>query len=986
MNPKFNVLSLFTALLAIALLLGACGGQPAAEESAEPAASETPSKEATENEATEESADNSEPSLAAEGFPITVTDAYRHDVTLNAPPANMICLVVHCSWTLAFIGEAPEATLDYDGFNDIFDHPNYFDYFDEVTSVDVTFVPASEDGPDYEEILAFEPDFVWVNAEEQYTALAEFVPTYQQSFDVSTVDAFFGDARNAARIFGKEGTAEANIAALLQRAEAYATASGRTLSIYYGFPTDKEGSSFWLQQGGIICLVVPEEQCASSTEDKWEEYSLEGLLALDPGVLIIEDVQGDRAETVEILNQNPLWQELSAFKNDRIFVLNRLITAPRPTNPLSFKVWLDGVMTLAYPDIFDGPLTEEQVQEILSSEGDDSSPKGFPLTITDGAGRELTFDKPPERVIALWNGNFGQLAALGVYPVATNASEAWLSDSTYYLAGAETIPSVEAADGSIDLELVASFEPDLILGLTEEEAQQLEGIAPVFVNAGLNYQDVNAYQENLRVLGRIFDIDEAAEAAITDFENRLAAYQHMVENETKPTVLIFRAWGDQSFYAYTVATAACLLLDEVASCKWENPAGGIDAYQTSYEGALSLDPDVILLGHNSNFTDEDIENLFTELEENLLWNELSAVKNDRVVYVEGYENQSVNNLASAVKFLDVIVPRIYPDIFDGPLTEEQVQEIVGSETAATDENTDTYPLTVTDVAGHELTLESAPKSVMCMWNGCVSDMAFVGVMPAAVTKGVEDLGGHPSHFGEAFSDVTLIPREEDLPNLEELLAFEPDLVVGNTDGYEATNQFVPSYEQNYETATLELFFFDARNYARMFGLQEETEARIERLLQRAEAYGIASGREKSIYFGFPNDAEGSSWAINGGDATCGFIQPEGQCTADYNDEWQDVSIEGLLAIDPDVFIIEDHGGEYGEEARTALANLEENPLWQELTAVQNEQIHLIPRAISRPGYPLTLELWLDEIMPLAYPNIFPEPLTDEQVQEILTSE
>ena len=365
---------LITALIAAALIVSACGGQQAAQdlpESTEADAISAPTEEMSE-EATETTTDaaigDGETAASADGYPVTVADAFGHEVTLDGPPNNMICLVVHCSWNLAFIGETPEATLDYDGFNDIFDHPNYFDYFDEVTDVDVTFIPASEDGPDYEEILAFEPDFVWVNDNDQYVALSEFVPTYQQSFEVSPVDAFFEDARNAARIFGKEGEAEANIEALLQRAEAYAIASDGTLSIYYGFPADEEGSSFVIQEGGIICLVVPEAQCGETTEEKWEEYSMEGLLELDPGVLIIEDVRGDRAETVETLNQNPLWQELSAFKNDRIFVLNRLTTAPRPTNPLSFSIWLDGVMPLAYPNVFDGPLTDAEVQEILAEQ------------------------------------------------------------------------------------------------------------------------------------------------------------------------------------------------------------------------------------------------------------------------------------------------------------------------------------------------------------------------------------------------------------------------------------------------------------------------------------------------------------------------------------------------------------------------------------------------------------------------------------------
>lgn len=296
-----------------------------------------------------------------------------------------------------------------------------------------------------------------------------------------------------------------------------------------------------------------------------------------------------------------------------------------------------------------------------------------------------------------------------------------------------------------------------------------------------------------------------------------------------------------------------------------------------------------------------------------------------------------------------------------------------------------FPVTVVDTAGHELTVESPPNMVVCLWNGCVSNMAYIGVMPDAVTEGVI-LGRHPAYFGEAFDDVIRIPVSENTPDIETLLTLEPDLVVGDTDAYALTKDFVPSYEQNYVTDTLDLFLLDARNFARLFGKEAEVEARLEQLLERAEAYGIASGRSKSIYIGLPDGEDGSVWSINGGFVTCGFIQPIGQCSATFGDEWQEVSLEGLLAIDPDVLIVEDHGVEYGEQMRVALSQLEGNALWQELTAVQTNQVHIIERAVSRPVEPLVLELWLDAVMPLAYPDVFPEPLTDKQVQEILSSE
>ncbi|MCG8349840.1 MAG: ABC transporter substrate-binding protein [Chloroflexales bacterium] len=357
-----RITRLFT-LFVLLVLLAACGGQPAAEGVPDPAT-------APMEEASEETAEEREAAAPAEGFPVTVTDAHGHAVTVEAPPENMICMNLHCTHTLAFIGEVPEGILA-SPLAQVFDHPNYFDYFEEAASIDVTFIPTAEYEADYEEILAFDPDFVWAGGDEDYVAIADFVPTYQHSFDASSLDAFFADTRNAARIFGKTREAEANIATLLQRAEAYTTASGRTLTIYYGFPTDDEGSSFLLQAGGIICLVAAESQCNGSLEAQWREYALEGLFALDPDVLIIEAVStgGAYAEQLPItlanLADNPLWQELPVVNNERVLVLDRLTTAPRPSTPLAFRMWLDGVMPLIYPDIFDSPLMDKEVQEIL---------------------------------------------------------------------------------------------------------------------------------------------------------------------------------------------------------------------------------------------------------------------------------------------------------------------------------------------------------------------------------------------------------------------------------------------------------------------------------------------------------------------------------------------------------------------------------------------------------------------------------------------
>ena len=99
------------------------------------------------------------------------------------------------------------------------------------------------------------------------------------------------------------------------------------------------------------------------------------------------------------------------------------------------------------------------------------------------------------------------------------------------------------------------------------------------------------------------------------------------------------------------------------------------AYETTSEGVLSLNPDVIIFG---NWSSDETQNeaLFEQLSTDPLWQEVAAVQNDRVLITPGYDNPIASSLPAATKILDTFAPRIYPDVFDGPLTDEQVQEIL----------------------------------------------------------------------------------------------------------------------------------------------------------------------------------------------------------------------------------------------------------------------------------------------------------------------
>lgn len=306
------------------------------------------------------------------------------------------------------------------------------------------------------------------------------------------------------------------------------------------------------------------------------------------------------------------------------------------------------------------------------SEPDTDGVAAGAVTVIDGLGRSLTFDEAPQRVVALFNGNFGTMATLGVRPVATLANDSMLVDPRYFENG-ETIPSVRAPDGGIDLEAVAAANPDLIIVFGQERVAAMQSIAPVYVP--LDTTTIEGLYAETRQLAAILGVPDRAETAIAAFQNRLAAYRAASPRNVSVMVTAPEEDNFGSLWLRTVASPDCRLLNEIALCNWADPTGGEAwGYQTTPETLLALNPDYIYYWNDWDGTQRE---LVSFLRQDPLWAELDAVRNERILHVAGYSNPIASSLIAATQLIDVFAPLLYTDIFpNGPLTDVQVQEIL----------------------------------------------------------------------------------------------------------------------------------------------------------------------------------------------------------------------------------------------------------------------------------------------------------------------
>jgi iron complex transport system substrate-binding protein len=210
------------------------------------------------------------------------------------------------------------------------------------------------------------------------------------------------------------------------------------------------------------------------------------------------------------------------------------------------------------------------------------------LTVVDDAGRSVTLDGPPKRIMALTPGNTEILFALGAEDRIV-AVDQW-SD---FPPAAKAKPRVAPFNPS--LEQIVSFGPDLILS-TYGGAEPLlplerHGIR-VMVFAPRTLDDL---YRNILLIGRIVDAEVRAEGLVRAMRQRVAAVVAKVGDAPRPKVFIeldgsdpgrpFTA-GPGSFIDVLIRLAGGINVAAGSQTAWP---------QFSLEELIRADPDLIIL-------------------------------------------------------------------------------------------------------------------------------------------------------------------------------------------------------------------------------------------------------------------------------------------------------------------------------------------------------------------------------------------------------
>ena len=272
----------------------------------------------------------------------------------------------------------------------------------------------------------------------------------------------------------------------------------------------------------------------------------------------------------------------------------------------------------------------------------------FPLTVTDDAGRQVTIERAPSRIVSIAPSNTELLFALGL-------DDRVVGVDTYSNFPPEATHKPQM--GSYlepDLERIVVAAPDLVLA-TEAHVQtvlpQLESLG--LTTVVLEPANLSGVIADMTLLGRVTDDANRAAALVCALQTRVAALEAKVAGAAKPRVFFelspdLYSAGPGSFIDDLIARAGGVNVAAGAGEQWP---------QLSAEAVVAANPEVILLvDHGAGVTPEQVASRPG-------WQYVSAVVQHRIVTID--PDLVTRPGPRLVDGLEAIAAALHPDLFPG---------------------------------------------------------------------------------------------------------------------------------------------------------------------------------------------------------------------------------------------------------------------------------------------------------------------------------
>ncbi|OBZ08652.1 ABC transporter substrate-binding protein [Bacillus sp. FJAT-26390] len=255
-----------------------------------------------------------------------------------------------------------------------------------------------------------------------------------------------------------------------------------------------------------------------------------------------------------------------------------------------------------------------------------SDPPPARIQVKDFAGRMITFDKVPDHIVALSNGETDIVYALGGELVGRPAST-----SSSLPAAAEKVEQIGSAH-EVDLEKITLLRADVVLGnnpMNTKDVPVLEGVGSKVILTSAN--SVNEIKAQITLFGQLLQKEARAQELNQTIDDKLKQF-HAAANQEKPkALLVYGAPG--TYMAALPNSLSGNILELAGGTNIASNYPSLQSYpqyaQLNSERIVEANPSLILIMTHGN-PEEVKKGFLKEMQQNPAWSSLDAVKQNKV--------------------------------------------------------------------------------------------------------------------------------------------------------------------------------------------------------------------------------------------------------------------------------------------------------------------------------------------------------------------
>jgi iron complex transport system substrate-binding protein len=273
---------------------------------------------------------------------------------------------------------------------------------------------------------------------------------------------------------------------------------------------------------------------------------------------------------------------------------------------------------------------------------------GGRVMVTDDAGRQITLEQAPEKIVSMAPSNTEILFALGL-------GERVVGVTTYCDYPDETADVAKVGDSySPDYEKIISLEPDLVLAVGTADSELVKGLEGYGLTVCvLQAETVAQVPDDIELVGQVTHAGKAAKTVADDVRARIKTVSDRISG-TAPAdrPVVFWCLDD---LLWTVGPGS-FVNDVIAIAGGQNIGATLgQAYgQFSLESLLEADPGVIIIP----ILDPAVPGKLAQLDG---WETLTAVKSGRVYQIDpDIVSRPGPRIAEAV---EKVAGLLYPSLF-----------------------------------------------------------------------------------------------------------------------------------------------------------------------------------------------------------------------------------------------------------------------------------------------------------------------------------